>query len=54
MSIDELEKLLSMEDQEELEILPNGTVRRLGVKARDASEPKPLTMKEQLGGEYAR
>lgn len=51
LSIDEIEKILMREDEEPLEILPNGEIRRGGrpVKAGE----KPLTMRENLGGEYA-
>lgn len=55
MSIDELEKLLQREDECMLEILPNGEVREFSEKekAKVRSERKPLTMRENLGGEYA-
>jgi len=54
-SIAELEAILQREDQVEIEILPNGEVR-----AKDQTTPgerggrKPLTMREDLGGEYGR
>lgn len=53
-SIAELEALLQREDEVEIEILPNGEVR-----AKNQTTPserggrKPLTMREDLGGEYA-
>lgn len=52
-SIAQLEAILQREDQMEIEILPNGEVR-----AKDQTTPaerghrKPLTMREDLGGEY--
>lgn len=53
-SIAELEAILQREDEVEIEILPNGEVR-----AKDKTTPaerggrKPLTMREDLGGEYS-
>jgi hypothetical protein len=53
-TIQELEELLQSEEDTPIEILPNGEIR-----ARGASDPaergykKPLTMREDLGGEYA-
>jgi hypothetical protein len=53
-SIEELEAILQREDEVEIEILPNGEVR---AKNQTTSEErggrKPLTMREDLGGEYA-
>lgn len=49
LSIDEIESILQREDEEPLEILPNGKIRRGGRKVTE----KPLTMRENLGGEYA-
>lgn len=52
-SIAELEAILQREDEVEIEILPNGEVR-----AKNQTTPaerggrKPLTMREDLGGEY--
>lgn len=41
------------EDQE-IEILPNGEVRAKGKStSEDLGDRKPLTMRENLGGEYA-
>ena len=50
----ELEKILDQEDEVEIEILPNGEVRAKG-KTSDVERGgrKPLTMREDLGGEYA-
>lgn len=50
-SIAELEKLLDKEDETEIEILPNGEVRQK--KRRGKKAVKVLTMRENLGGEYA-
>jgi hypothetical protein len=52
-SIAELEAILQREDEVEIEILPNGEVRAKG-QASDADRGgrKPLTMRENLGGEY--
>ena len=52
-TIYELEKLLESEEDSPIEILPNGEIRSLG--GSDSAErgfKKPLTMKEDLGGEY--
>jgi hypothetical protein len=54
LSIDELEKLLNAEslwEDSTIEILPNGEIRRKG--ASEKLGIKPLTMRENLGGEYA-
>jgi hypothetical protein len=49
----EVEALLAKEQQAEFEILPNGEVRLLGdVPASQLGGHKPLTFKEDLGGEY--
>lgn len=50
-TIAELEKILNSESDVPLEILPNGEVFVGGRKKRTAK--KPLTMRENLGGEYA-
>ena len=49
-TIAELEKILNSEEDCAIEILPNGEIR--SVKKRGKKEIKPLTMKENLGGEY--
>lgn len=49
LSIDEIENILKRDDEEPLEILPNGEIRRGGRRVTE----KPLTMRENLGGEYA-
>ena len=51
--IDELEKLLNSEEDTPIQILPNGEIREIGrVTSADMGSKKPLTMKENLGGEY--
>ena len=53
-TIHELEKLLDQEEDTPVEILPNGEVRAIG--SSDSVERgyrKPITMREDLGGEYA-
>jgi hypothetical protein len=51
-TIDELEALLNSDDEVEITILPNGEIVASDRKPR--TEPlKPLTMRENLGGEYA-
>ncbi|MFZ3352179.1 MAG: hypothetical protein WA268_15055 [Xanthobacteraceae bacterium] len=51
--IDELERLLNSEEETPIQILPNGEIRQLGqATAADTGNKKPLTMKENLGGEY--
>ncbi len=52
-SIKELEEMLNEEEDSPIEILPNGEIREIG--GSDPSErgyKKPLTMREDLGGEY--
>jgi hypothetical protein len=51
--IDELERLLNSEEETPIQILPNGEIREIGrAAAADVGNKKPLTMKENLGGEY--
>jgi hypothetical protein len=51
--IDELERLLNSEEDVPIQILPNGEIRQLGqATAADMGGKKPLTMRENLGGEY--
>ena len=54
-TIDELARMLERDDEVMLEILPNGEIREFseGEKAEVRSKRKPLTMRENLGGEYA-
>ena len=51
--IDELERLLNSEEDTPIQILPNGEIREIGnVTSVDMGNKKPLTMRENLGGEY--
>ena len=54
-TIRELEQLLESEEDTPIEILPNGEIRARG-ESLDAERgyKKPLTMREDLGGEYGR
>jgi len=53
-TIAELEAILEREEEVEIEILPNGEVRARGeTSAQELGGRKPLTMREDLGGEYA-
>lgn len=53
-TIQDLERILDQEEEVPIEILPNGEIRAKG--QTDAGElgggKKPLTMREDLGGEY--
>lgn len=49
-TISELEAILNSEEEQSIEILPNGEVRAIDGKP---TSRKPLTMRENLGGEYA-
>jgi hypothetical protein len=52
-TIQELERLLNSEEDTPVQILPNGEIRGAGqTSAADLGGKKPLTMKENLGGEY--
>ena len=52
-TIQELERLLNSEEDTPIQILPNGEIREVGqTNAADLGTKKPLTMKENLGGEY--
>ena len=54
-SIEELEAILQREDEVEIEILPNGEVRAKDqTTSAERGGRKPLTMREDLGGEYSR
>jgi len=54
-TIAQLEAILESEEEVEIEILPNGEVRAKGqTSAQDlGGRSKPLTMREDLGGEYS-
>jgi hypothetical protein len=52
-SIDDLERLLNSEEDTPIQILPNGEIREVGqATSSEMGSKKPLTMKENLGGEY--
>jgi hypothetical protein len=52
-SIADLEAILDSEEEIPIEILPNGEIRAKGdTGALDLGGRKPLTMREDLGGEY--
>lgn len=54
-TIEELERLLDSEEDTPIEILPNGEIRAFGgSEAAERGFKKPLTMREDLGGEYGR
>ena len=51
--VDELEALLKNEEETPIEILPNGEIRPIGQTSNlELAGKKPITMKEDLGGEY--
>jgi hypothetical protein len=51
LTIDELEKLLSRDDEQAIQILPNGEI--VASEPNESGDtPKPLTLRENLGGEY--
>lgn len=51
-TISELESILDAEEDVPIEILPNGEIRAHGKGSSELSGRKPLTMRENLGGEY--
>jgi hypothetical protein len=52
-TIRELEQILDSEEDTPIEILPNGEIRAQGKGAAEMpSGKKPITMREDLGGEY--
>ncbi len=57
--IEQLERMfrseIEWEDEIEIEILPNGEIREKGNHEKNELKPgmKPLTFRENLGGEYA-
>ena len=54
-TIEELERLLDAEEDVPIEILPNGEIRAVGgSEAEERDFKKPLTLREDLGGEYGR
>lgn len=52
-TIQELEKILNSEETTPIQILPNGEIREVGqASIAELGSKKPLTMRENLGGEY--
>lgn len=51
LTLDELEKLLNLDDEQLIQIMPNGEIRAPEGQKRE--KPKILTMRDNLGGEYA-
>lgn len=52
-TIEELEAILDAEEDVPIEILPNGEIRALGqTTPGELGGKKPLTFRENLGGEY--
>jgi hypothetical protein len=50
----ELEQILQQEEEVPIEILPNGEVRARGTTSPlETGGKKPVTFRENLGGEYA-
>ena len=50
---EELEALLNSEEETPIQILPNGEIREIGkATSAEMGKKKPLTMRENLGGEY--
>lgn len=53
LTIQELEKLLNTEEDTPVQVLPNGEIRAVGqASPTEVGGKKPLTMRENLGGEY--
>jgi len=53
LSLEELEAVLNSEEETPIHILPNGEIREVGqASAAEIGIKKPLTMREDLGGEY--
>jgi len=52
-TIQELEKILNSEETTPIQILPNGEIRPVGqASLAELGSKKPLTLRENLGGEY--
>ncbi len=52
-TIEELEAILDQEEEISIEILPNGEIRAQNqTSSFELGGKKPLTMREDLGGEY--
>ena len=52
-SFEELKALLEKDEDEPITVLPNGELCKPGQEPKDLGGLKPLTFREDLGGEYA-
>lgn len=53
LSLEELEAVLNREEETPIQILPNGEIREVGQwSSAEVGTKKPLTLREDLGGEY--
>jgi phage I-like protein len=52
-TIAELEAILNSEEEKPIRILPNGEIVPADKNSTDVAKLRPLTMGENLGGEYA-
>lgn len=52
-TIEELENILDRDDETTIEILPDGSIRESKKRRGRKPKIKPLTYREDLGGEYA-
>ena len=53
LTVEELEAVLNSEEETPIQILPNGEIREIGqASPAEVGTKKPLTMREDLGGEY--
>ncbi len=48
-----IEKILEWDDEVPITILPNGEIATIETSRIDTGNLKPLTFREDLGGEYA-
>ena len=54
LTIEELERLLNTEEDANIQILPNGQIMQVGkATEKEMGSKKPITFRENLGGEYA-
>lgn len=51
-TIEELERILNNDEEESMEILPNGEIRAVSKRSSKSKIQPPLTFRENLGGEY--
>ena len=52
-TIADLERMINREEDHLIEILPNGEIKVVTDRPIDIGDKKPLTLRENLGGEYA-